>query len=46
MAPALITLDQYEQIPDPPGGRYGLQHGELAFVEIVPAHLRVSDIFA
>ena len=30
--PAPITVEQYERIPDPPGGRYELHHGELVFV--------------
>jgi Uma2 family endonuclease len=30
--PAPITVDEYERIPDPPGGRYELHHGELVFV--------------
>jgi Uma2 family endonuclease len=30
--PRLFTVEEYERIPDPPGGRYELHHGELAFV--------------
>jgi Uma2 family endonuclease len=30
--PKLMTVEEYEQIPDPPGGRYELHHGELVFV--------------
>ena len=30
--PRLYTVEEYEQIPDPPGGRYELHHGELVFV--------------
>lgn len=30
--PGPITVEQYERIPDPPGGRYELHHGELVFV--------------
>lgn len=30
--PKLFTVEEYEQIPDPPGGRYQLHHGELVFV--------------
>jgi Uma2 family endonuclease len=30
--PRPITVDEYERIPDPPGGRYELHHGEVAFV--------------
>jgi Uma2 family endonuclease len=30
--PKLFTVEEYEQIPDPPGGRYELHHGELVFV--------------
>jgi Uma2 family endonuclease len=30
--PRLFTVDEYEQIPDPPGGHYELHHGELVFV--------------
>ena len=30
--PRLFTVAEYEQIPDPPGGRYELHHGELVFV--------------
>jgi len=30
--PRPITVEEYEQIPDPPGGRYELHHGEVAFV--------------
>lgn len=29
---APITVEEYERIPDPPGGRYELHHGELVFV--------------
>jgi Uma2 family endonuclease len=28
----LFTVEEYEQIPDPPGGRYELHHGELVLV--------------
>lgn len=31
-APRLLTVAEYEQIPDPPGGRYELHHGEAVFV--------------
>lgn len=30
--PRLFTVEEYEQIPNPPGGRYELHHGELVFV--------------
>jgi len=30
--PKLLSADEYERTPDPPGGRYELHHGELAFV--------------
>jgi Uma2 family endonuclease len=30
--PKLFTVEEYEQIPNPPGGRYELHHGELVFV--------------
>ncbi len=30
--PVPITVAEYEQTPDPPGGRYELHHGELVFV--------------
>jgi Uma2 family endonuclease len=30
--PRPITVEEYERIPDPPGGRYELHHGELVFV--------------
>jgi Uma2 family endonuclease len=30
--PKLFTVEEYERIPDPPGGRYELHHGELVFV--------------
>ncbi len=30
--PKLFTVEEWEQIPDPPGGRYELHHGELSFV--------------
>lgn len=30
--PKLLTVEEYERIPDPPGGRYELHHGELVFV--------------
>src|SRR6266568_4484150 len=36
-SPAPITVEQYEWIPDPPGGRYELHHGELVFVTY-PVH--------
>jgi len=32
IVPRPITVEEYEQIIDPPGGRYELHHGELAFV--------------
>jgi Uma2 family endonuclease len=35
--PQLFTVDEWEQIPDPPGGRYELHHGELVFVTY-PVH--------
>lgn len=28
----LLTLEEFERIPDPPGGRYELHHGEAVFV--------------
>jgi Uma2 family endonuclease len=28
----MITVEEYDRIPDPPGGRYELHDGELAFV--------------
>jgi Uma2 family endonuclease len=30
--PAPVTVSEYEQVPNPPGGRYELHHGELIFV--------------
>jgi Uma2 family endonuclease len=30
--PRPITVEEYERIPDPPGGRYELHHGEVAFM--------------
>jgi Uma2 family endonuclease len=27
-----LTVEEFERIPDPPGGRYELHHGELVFV--------------
>ena len=30
--PRLLTVEEYERIPDPPGGRYELHHGEAVFV--------------
>ena len=30
--PKLLTVEEFEQIPDPPGGRYELRHGEAVFV--------------
>ncbi len=30
--PRLYTVEEYELIPDPPGGRYELHHGELVLV--------------
>jgi len=30
--PKLLTVEEYERIPDPPGGRYELHHGEAVFV--------------
>ena len=30
--PLPLTVEEYERIPDPPGGRYELHHGELAVV--------------
>lgn len=30
--PQLFTVDEWEQVPNPPGGRYELHHGELVFV--------------
>jgi Uma2 family endonuclease len=36
--PAPTTVEQYERIPDPPGGRYELHHGELVFVTYPVRH--------
>jgi Uma2 family endonuclease len=30
--PKLLTVEEFEQLPDPPGGRYELRHGEAVFV--------------
>ena len=30
--PNLVTVEEYERMPDPPGGRYELHHGEVVFV--------------
>jgi Uma2 family endonuclease len=30
--PKLLSVEEYERIPDPPGGRYELHHGELVLV--------------
>ena len=30
--PKPITVEEYDRIPDPPGGRYELHHGEAVFV--------------
>ena len=30
--PKLLNVEEYEQLPDPPGGRYELRHGEAVFV--------------
>ena len=30
--PQLLTIEDLERIPDPPGGRYELHHGEAVFV--------------
>lgn len=30
--PRLLTVEEYERIPDPPGGHYELHHGELVAV--------------
>jgi Uma2 family endonuclease len=30
--PRLYTVEEYERIPNPPGGRYELHHGELVLV--------------
>ena len=30
--PKLLSVEEYERTPDPPGGRYELHHGELVFV--------------
>jgi Uma2 family endonuclease len=30
--PQLLTVEEFERIPDPPGGRYELRHGEAVFV--------------
>jgi Uma2 family endonuclease len=32
IVPRPITVEEYERISDPPGGRYELHHGEVAFV--------------
>jgi hypothetical protein len=37
--PRPITVEEYERIPDPPGGRYELHHGEVVFVTY-PVHDR------
>ncbi|MDE3195410.1 MAG: Uma2 family endonuclease [Acidobacteriota bacterium] len=31
-----MTVEQFRAIPDPPGGRYELHHGELVFVPPAP----------
>ena len=39
----LMTVEEYENIPDPPGGRYELHHGELVFVSYpVNEHARIQ----
>jgi Uma2 family endonuclease len=39
----LITVAEYDTIPDPPGGRYELRHGELVFMSFVKKpHARVQ----
>ena len=30
--PKLLTVEEFERIPDPPGGRYELHHGEAVFM--------------
>jgi Uma2 family endonuclease len=30
--PRLLTVEEFEKIPDPPGGRFELRHGEAVFV--------------
>jgi Uma2 family endonuclease len=35
--PRPITVEEYERIPDPPGGRYELHHGQAVFVTF-PVH--------
>jgi hypothetical protein len=30
--PRPIAVEEYERIPDPPGGRYEMHRGEVAFV--------------
>jgi hypothetical protein len=30
--PQLLTVEEFNRIPDPPGGRYELRHGEAVFV--------------
>jgi len=30
--PKLLSVEEYERIPNPPGGRYELHHGELVFL--------------
>src|SRR5262249_18408987 len=32
MVPQLLTVEEYQLTPDPPGGRYELHHGEAVFV--------------
>jgi hypothetical protein len=39
----LMTVAEYEKIPDPPGGRYALYHGELLEVAFAKSpHVRAQ----
>jgi hypothetical protein len=47
-ATRLLTVADYDSIPDPPGGRYELHHGQLAFVSYATRqHARAQpNVFA
>ena len=48
IATRLITVAEYDSIPEPPGGRYELHHGELVFMSFAKKqHARVQrSVFA
>jgi Uma2 family endonuclease len=39
---ALMTVAEFEKLPDPPDGYYELRHGEVVLVPPSPKHITTS----